>query len=623
MAALSVAILSLSSFLPMLVYASPLFAGIFLIPVIDELGLKWGWMVWLTVSLLSAILLAEKESAAFYIFVGYYPMLKPILEKIKPKILCIAAKLAVFSVAIGLMYFILCYVLKLQAVLAEINSVSMAVNLVYYVIMVVMMLIYDVLLDKVRPIYLKRIKPKMKINLRMITFFLLMGFLILGRSDRAYAKTKAVTYFGNEWPVNFLNSEHAQAEADFARIKADGFNTVIYCVPWREIQPGSNGSFDEAALGKLDEMITRAGNCGLSVMLRLGYTWDYADHSSPMSRFNSLFSSRLARSAWLKYAERVYNLCSAHSNFAGAFLTWEDFWTSLASECSGYEEMDRKLMELLTQTQQVFPDLSMEVRLFDDMSGGKPYSHEKTYGCGNASYSSTIITAAMGYSDGSIISPGDAAAMSSALIGRVQAAGKPVFVDQFLYMETTPGYENIAKVSDVNAYLAGMADVFSSRTTGYGLWTYKDYADSIIYNPEFGMGTKGWSVSKASIENIGGNNKMHLNPGGSISQDLTGRGFGNSLSTKARLTVDSAESGKITVTAGRISKSVTVGPGTQTVDIDFGRQCKDSIRISSTVSCYIDDVKLYAHITEGNIYALDGTPGGYLSGIRVLNNNIK
>ena len=50
--------------------------------------------------------------------------------------------------AIGLMYFVLCYVLKLQAVLAEFTSVSMVINTIYYVIMVLVMLIYDILLDK-------------------------------------------------------------------------------------------------------------------------------------------------------------------------------------------------------------------------------------------------------------------------------------------------------------------------------------------------------------------------------------------------------------------------------------------------------------------------------------------
>lgn len=623
MAALSVAILSLSSFIPVLTYASPLFAGLFLIPVIEELGLKWGWMVWISVSVLSAILLADKEAAAFYIFTGYYPMIKPMLEKIRPKPLKIAAKLAVFSVTIGIMYLILCYVLKLDAVINEFTTVSRAVNITYYILIVLIMLIYDLLVAKVTLLYKKRIKPKMKINLKMIAFFLLAGLMMFSRPEKAFAGTKAVTYFGNEWPVNFLNSEHCQAEADFDQIKKDGFNTVIYCVPWREIQPESRDGFDEASVNKLDEMIGRAEASGLKVMLRLGYTWDFADQFSSINRFNNLFRNSGEMNAWLRYAQKVYEVSSAHSNFAGAFITWEDFWPSLAQNCSGYTDMDRKLMELLTQTQDVFPNLSMECRLHNDMSGGKVYSHENTFGCGSAPYSSAMLAVSMGFPDGTVVDPASAANMSSQMISRVQAAGKPVFIDQFLYMESTPGYEKLANVSDVNAYLSAMADVFNRQTMGYGIWAYRDYADSIIYNPEFGRGEKGWKFYNARVEDVNGNKKAYLESGASISQSLTGRGFSNSYDSKARMTVDAAENGKINMTVGGESRSVDIVQGSQVVEVDFGKQVKGDIRISASVPVYVDNVKLYSHITEGNIYKLDGTPGEYLSGIRAMNNKIK
>ena len=623
MAALSVAILSLSSFIPVMTYASPLFAGLFLIPVIDETGLKWGWMVWAAVSILSVFLLADKEAAAFYIFTGYYPMLKPILEKIRPVAICVSVKLAVFSATIGIMYALLIFIFRLDTVLNEFKTAGMIMNIVSCAVLVFIMFIYDILIDKIKILYEKRIKTKMKINLKMIVFFLMAGLLVLGKSDKTYAGTKAVTYFGNEWPVNFLNSEHAQAEEDFNRIKADGFNTVIYCVPWREVQPGSNGEFDETALAKLDEMIGRAGASGLSVKLRLGYTWDYADYTSSLNRFNSLFKNSQDRNNWLKYASKVYEISSAHPNFAGGFITWEDFWNSLASDYSGYDAMDENLMKLLTDTQEVFPDLSMECRLHNDMSGGKPYSHEKTFGCGNASYSSAMLAVSMGFPDGTTVDPASAAAMSSQIISRMQAAGKPVFIDQFLYMETTPGYERLANVSDVNAYLSAMAGVFNAQTNGYGIWTYRDYADSIIYNPEFGLGEKGWKFSNASVKDTGGNRKAYLEKGGSISQELLGRGFSNSFNTKAQITVETEESGKVNITAGGESRSTDIEPGSQTITVDFGKQVRGNIRISTDVPAYVDNVKLYTHITEGNIYKLDGTPGGYLTGIRTLNSKIK
>ena len=209
------------------------------------------------------------------------------------------------------------------------------------------------------------------------------------------------------------------------------------------------------------------------------------------------------------------------------------------------------------------------------------------------------------------------------MISRVQAAGKPVFIDQFLYMETTPGYERLANVSDVNAYLGAMGHVFNNQTTGYGIWTYRDYANSIIYNPEFGFGEKGWIFSGASCQNVNGNGKAYLNAGGSVSQSTTGRGFSDSFSTKFQATVDAESEGRINVTVSGESRSIDIHPGSQTVYVDYGHQVRGDIRISTTVPAYIDDVKLYSHITEGNIYKLDGTPGTYLSGVRTMNSIVR
>ena len=70
-------------------------------------------------------------------------------------------------------------------------------------------------------------------------------------------------------------------------------------------------------------------------------------------------------------------------------------------------------------------------------------------------------------------------------------------------------------------------------------------------------------------------------------------------------------------------KKVKILKGSEVVEVDFGKQVKGDIRISASVPVYVDNVKLYSHITEGNIYKLDGTPGEYLSGIRAMNNKIK
>ena len=38
---------------------------------------------------------------------------------------------------------------------------------------------------------------------------------------------KSVTYFGDEWPINYWGSEDKDMAANFEKIKADGFNSII------------------------------------------------------------------------------------------------------------------------------------------------------------------------------------------------------------------------------------------------------------------------------------------------------------------------------------------------------------------------------------------------------------
>lgn len=41
---------------------------------------------------------------------------------------------------------------------------------------------------------------------------------------------RSVTYFGDEWPINYWNSEDKNMEENMARIAADGFNSLILVV---------------------------------------------------------------------------------------------------------------------------------------------------------------------------------------------------------------------------------------------------------------------------------------------------------------------------------------------------------------------------------------------------------
>ncbi len=149
-------------------------------------------------------------------------------------------------------------------------------------------------------------------------------------ADSAYARS--ATYFGEEWPLNFWNSEFSFLERDMEQIRNDGFDSIILVIPWREFQPQTEpASYNEYAFRKLDQVMEAAGRAGLGVYARVGYLWDYHGDGEEdiRERFFRLMGGGAEREAWHEYLTRIYSALSAHENFREGFLTWEDFWYSL------------------------------------------------------------------------------------------------------------------------------------------------------------------------------------------------------------------------------------------------------------------------------------------------------
>lgn len=160
------------------------------------------------------------------------------------------------------------------------------------------------------------------------------------------AYLKSVTYFGDEWPINYWGSEDENMASNFARIKADGFNSIILVIPWREFQP-ENGKeeWNQAAFDKLHKVMSCAEEYGLWVTLRIGYTWDYYGPSEYPSRFAGVTQKGSEdRAMWLRYSQAIYQVASAHGNFHSGFITWEDFWDYVHNMGRNLSEEERVRM---------------------------------------------------------------------------------------------------------------------------------------------------------------------------------------------------------------------------------------------------------------------------------------
>lgn len=124
MAALSVVILLLGGLIPAATFACPMLAMLCLLPVLRECGEKIALVLYAAVSLLALLLVADKELALFYVFLGYYPILRPRLNKLSSPLLRVLAKCGLFTAATVVMYLLILFLFQLEAVAAEFAEYS-------------------------------------------------------------------------------------------------------------------------------------------------------------------------------------------------------------------------------------------------------------------------------------------------------------------------------------------------------------------------------------------------------------------------------------------------------------------------------------------------------------------
>ena len=153
-AALSIALMFMTSFIPFLTYALPAIAGLLLTMIVIEINKKWAWAVFAAVSLLSIFVIADKESAMMYIaFFGYYPIIKSNVEKIKLRWIEWIVKLLIFNAAITVAYFIIIYLFQIP--IEEMKSLGRYSLYILYALANGMFILYDIALTQLITAYVR------------------------------------------------------------------------------------------------------------------------------------------------------------------------------------------------------------------------------------------------------------------------------------------------------------------------------------------------------------------------------------------------------------------------------------------------------------------------------------
>ena len=142
MAALALVIMNLGGLIPIATFVCPMLCMMILAFVVKMCGSRIGWAWYGVVAILSFLMAPDKEAAAVFAFLGFYPIVKPRLDPMKAAVLL---KLLLFNTAILLMYGILIHLFGMAQIAAEYQELGSIMTAV----MLIMGNVIFFLLDKV------------------------------------------------------------------------------------------------------------------------------------------------------------------------------------------------------------------------------------------------------------------------------------------------------------------------------------------------------------------------------------------------------------------------------------------------------------------------------------------
>ena len=131
MAALAVVIMCMGTLVPLATFVCPLLCILTAAIVYGRCGAKVAWAWYGAVAILSMLLAPDKEAAAVLVFLGYYPMIKPWLERSRLRWLW---KGLLFHVAVFLLYSVLVYVFGMTETVAEFREAGIFLGAVTLVL---------------------------------------------------------------------------------------------------------------------------------------------------------------------------------------------------------------------------------------------------------------------------------------------------------------------------------------------------------------------------------------------------------------------------------------------------------------------------------------------------------
>lgn len=160
--ALCVALMLLGTIIPIAMFIAPAVAGFLIATVCVECGKKMAWTAYAAVSLLGLLFVPDKEIALiFAVLLGYYPLVKPWFDRIRPGLLGEVSKLVLCNGSILLMYGLILLLIPAGEISQELRTTAFLLTAATLLMGNVAFLLYDRALRNMLALYRIRWQPKL------------------------------------------------------------------------------------------------------------------------------------------------------------------------------------------------------------------------------------------------------------------------------------------------------------------------------------------------------------------------------------------------------------------------------------------------------------------------------
>ena len=127
MAALAVVVMCMGGLIPIATFVCPMLCMILLTLVIKRCGNRVGWAWYGAVAILSLLLGPDKEAAAVFVFLGYYPIIKPKMDRLPLHWLW---KLIYFNIVILVMYWLLLNLFGMAQIMEDFEEMGTVMTVI-------------------------------------------------------------------------------------------------------------------------------------------------------------------------------------------------------------------------------------------------------------------------------------------------------------------------------------------------------------------------------------------------------------------------------------------------------------------------------------------------------------